>query len=75
MHHPQTNLTLSTRNQARNLRLTNNPQELKNIDREILTVVPVVNLELAWQTLIKSNLKKVIAQIFEHNVAPSIICQ
>ena len=76
MHQPQTNLTLSTRNQeARNLRLTNNPQELKNIDREILTVVPVVSLELAWQTLIKSNLKKVNAQIFEHHVAPSIICQ
>jgi len=75
MHHPQTNPTLSTRNQARNLRLIKHPQELRNTDREILTEVPVVSLELAWRTLIKSHLRKVIAQIFEQYIAPSIIRQ
>ena len=72
MHQPQTNPTLSTRNQARNLRLTKHPQELRNTDREILMEVPVVSLELAWRTQTKSHLKKVITQIFEHHIAHQV---
>ena len=56
----QTNPIFRTRNLApRNLSQINNPQELKNIDKETLMAMPVVRLELAWPTqTTKSNLKK-----------------
>ena len=67
----QTNPIFRTRNLApRNLSQINNPQELKNIDRETLMAAPVVSLELAWPTqTCKSNLKKNEHHITKYHTA------